>query len=111
MASDVHGDKFRQDHSPVNDIARSTCLPKGSAKEIRSLRHFSVDEVGFFEGPEKLLEVWFDLCPLDDMCDHTLPNGTGVVTTENGGGAESMGLRVFPRCVHCILVWSGFTYM
>lgn len=25
------------------------------------LRHFSASEVGFFEGPEKLLEVWFDL--------------------------------------------------
>lgn len=27
----------------------------------RQLRHFSASEVGFFEGPEKLLEVWFDL--------------------------------------------------
>lgn len=27
----------------------------------RKLKHFSASEVGFFEGPEKLLEVWFDL--------------------------------------------------
>lgn len=27
------------------------------------LKHFSADEVGFFEGPEKLLEIWFDLGP------------------------------------------------
>ena len=25
--------------------------------------HFSVDDAGFFEGPEKLLEVWFRLPP------------------------------------------------
>lgn len=28
----------------------------------RNLRRFSADEVGFFEGPEKLLEVWFEFC-------------------------------------------------
>jgi hypothetical protein len=27
----------------------------------RNLRRFSADDVGFFEGPEKLLEVWFQL--------------------------------------------------
>lgn len=27
----------------------------------RKLRHFSAKDVGFFEGPEKLLEIWFDL--------------------------------------------------
>ena len=25
------------------------------------LKHFSANEVGFFEGPEKLLEIWFDI--------------------------------------------------
>ena len=27
----------------------------------RNLRRFSADDVGFFEGPEKLLEIWFEL--------------------------------------------------
>lgn len=27
----------------------------------KQLKHFSASEVGFFEGPEKLLEIWFDL--------------------------------------------------
>ena len=27
----------------------------------RELKRFSSNEVGFFEGPEKLLEIWFDL--------------------------------------------------
>ena len=102
MASDVYGNNYRQEHS--GDVAGAICLTEGSAKEIRSLRRFSVDDVGFFEGPEKLLEVWFDLCPLDDtLCDQTLPNGTGGLTTGNGGGTKSVGLRVFSRCV-CVCV-------
>lgn len=42
------------------------------------LRHFSASEVGFFEGPEKLLEVWFDL-------GSAKPNG------------HATGLRIVPR--------------
>ena len=44
-------------------------------------RRFSVEEVGFFEGAEKLLEMWF-----------LLPG------TEE---ASSMGLRVIPKYVQC----------
>ena len=27
----------------------------------KNLKRFSAADVGFFEGPEKLLEIWFDL--------------------------------------------------
>ena len=39
------------------------------------LRRFSASEVGFFEGPEKLLEVWFDL----------------------GSSIQPTGLRIIPQ--------------
>ncbi len=49
----------------------------------QKLRRFSVKEVGFFEGPEKLLEVWFDLKDDTIRCaDHSEYN---------------KGLRIFPR--------------
>ena len=80
MASDVFGE-----HSPLH------CTTNGvSAAPRRRLRRFSVHEVGFFEGPEKLLEVWFDLCPLEDdeSCD--------LAPAPNGHDYEK-GLRTFSR--------------
>ena len=76
MASDVFGG-----YSTSNGVS---VTPK------KRLRKFSVHEVGFFEGPEKLLEVWFDLCPLEDdeSCDSA--------PTLNGHD-YSRGLRTFPR--------------
>ena len=56
---------------------------------------FSVTEVGFFEGPEKLLEVWFEL-----TCTS---RGRDEVTTSYDGEAmysrvdASEGLRIIPR--------------
>lgn len=59
--------------------------------EKRKLRKFSVHEVGFFEGPEKLLEVWFDLCPFED--DKSCDNGPPLLVAHN----HDKGLRIFPR--------------
>jgi hypothetical protein len=44
-------------------------------------RCLSVDEVGFFEGAEKLLEVWFLLSP---------------EPRQSLGDSSKMGLRVIP---------------
>ena len=60
----------------------------------RKLSTISVEDVGFFEGAEKLLEMWFCL-------------GTER-SREPGGGAgrqlleaeKGSGLRVIPRYVH-----------
>ncbi len=79
MASDVFG---------VVTENHTTELTNGVKNESRqNLRTFSVDEVGFFEGPEKLLEVWFDLCPLEDR---------SVISTDLDMYYEK-GLRVIPR--------------
>ena len=43
-------------------------------------RTFSVQDVGFFEGAEKLLEMWFDF-------------------PQHKNGA-ALGLRVIPKCVY-----------
>lgn len=56
---------------------------------------FSVNEVGFFEGPEKLLEVWFELTS----------RGPDEVTTTHDGETmysrmdASEGLRIIPRYI------------
>lgn len=51
------------------------------------IRRFSVDDVGFFEGTEKLLEMWFDLSTLEED--------------------STRGLRDIPKLVkrkwHCLL--------
>ena len=56
---------------------------------------FSMNEVGFFEGPEKLLEVWFEL---------TLRGPDEVPTAYDGETMNSRmganeGLRNIPRYV------------
>ena len=50
-----------------------------SPKTIRHLKQFSSNDVGFFEGTEKLLEIWFDF---------------GSAISE-----KCLGLRVIPRYV------------
>lgn len=81
MASDVFGGHTPQ-HSMTNGVS--------AAPRRQRLRRFSVHEVGFFEGPEKLLEVWFDLCPLED------DESCGLSPALNGHDYEK-GLRTFPR--------------
>ncbi|XP_064391641.1 S-adenosylmethionine decarboxylase proenzyme-like isoform X2 [Halichondria panicea] len=57
----------------------------------KKLPNFSVEEVGFFEGPEKLLEVWFDLYPLEE--DET----SCAETALNSHCDYDKGLRIIPR--------------
>lgn len=55
---------------------------------------FSVDDVGFFEGPEKLLEMWFHLPPLSPAeCIST-------TDLEPRSSNISSGLRIIPRYVY-----------
>ena len=52
-----------------------------TASAYLSAKTFSVEEVGFFEAAEKLLEIWFDIAPS---------------WTSRGG------LRTIPRCSRCL---------
>lgn len=55
---------------------------------------FSVDDVGFFEGPEKLLEIWFHLPP---------PSPAKYISTidcETRSSNISSGLRIIPQYVY-----------
>ena len=38
-----------------------TSMDDGAVVNHQAKRTFSIDDVGFFEGTEKLLEVWFSL--------------------------------------------------
>ena len=72
---------------------------KDGMKKI-NIRHFSVDDVGFFEGPEKLLEVWFNLgvaqLHVADT-DEKMHNGVN----------NASGLRIIPKYVCYILNCRG----
>lgn len=61
-----------------SDIDKVTFIMSDDVILRGQLRRFSASEVGFFEGPEKLLEVWFDL-------GSAKPNG------------HVTGLRMIPR--------------
>ncbi len=80
MTSDVFGGT--QNHGLSNGHGHT---------HAKKLQKFSVEEVGFFEGPEKLLEVWFDLYPLDE--DETSCTKTAL----NGHCDYNKGLRIIPR--------------
>lgn len=58
----------------------------------RKLSAISVEDVGFFEGAEKLLEVWFNLNP-------QVSRERGSKQMEEPGAKR--GLRIIPRYVSC----------
>lgn len=62
-------------------------------KKIVHTGHFSVNEVGFFEGPEKLLEIWFVLTPRGPAEVRSTSPG------ENSRNDPAEGLRIIPRYV------------
>ena len=67
-------------------------VPEASVDDKKT-NCLSVDDVGFFEGPEKLLEMWF----------HLFPQGTtnhGVSSVDS----NSSGLRIIPRYAYLELV-------
>ena len=77
-----------------------------------ALMHFSVNDAGFFEGPEKLLEVWFRLPP------QTTPEAQRSIhdeDTSHGFMDCAKGLRIIPRYSNaknapiCVLV-ANFYY-
>lgn len=81
-------------------------LPSGSEDDRKKvhIRRFSVDDVGFFEGPEKLLEVWF----------HLPPQAPTEVELTTQGDQEKMkyssrdvnaGLRIIPRYVCFCMIY------
>ena len=70
-------------------------LPKASVPDAKTqINCFSVDDVGFFEGPEKLLEMWFHLPPL--IPAEYIPS----IDRETRSSNISSGLRIIPRYVH-----------
>ena len=70
-------------------------LPKGNVPGTKAhISCFSVDDVGFFEGPEKLLEMWFHLPPLSPA-EHI-----STVDLETRSSNISSGLRIIPRYVY-----------
>ena len=66
-------------------------LPDASVDDKKvHVRGLSVNDVGFFEGPEKLLEMWFRLQPQSSTnCDST-----------NDLETSNSGLRIIPRYVY-----------
>ena len=74
----------------------------GGAPSYRSSggRRFSVKDVGFFEGPEKLLEVWFNLypqgkCLLEEQPLNEVKRDCNNDNKEND--KQLKGLRLIPR--------------
>ena len=60
-----------------------------------ALMHISVDDAGFFEGPEKLLEVWFRLPP--QSTPEARRNILDEDTSTHGFMDCAKGLRIIPR--------------
>ena len=70
-------------------------LPKANVPDAKArVNSFSVDDVGFFEGPEKLLEMWFHLPPLSPA--------EYISTTDLKTRSSTIhsGLRIIPRYVN-----------
>ena len=66
-----------------------------------SLPTFSVKDVGFFEGAEKLLEMWFEFPSAE------IGGASGL-----GGGPSGLGLREIQRYyvdlrIFFLQIWSG----
>lgn len=71
-------------------------LPKANLPGTKAhINYFSVDDVGFFEGPEKLLEMWFHLPPLSPAEYYI-----STVDLETRSSNISSGLRIIPRYVY-----------
>lgn len=72
-------------------------LPKANVPDAKAhVNCFSVDDVGFFEGPEKLLEMWFHLPPLSPA------EYISTIDLETRSSNIHSGLRIIPR-----YVWGG----
>lgn len=76
-------------------MAKQSCISVNGMKKSHA-RHFSVKDVGFFEGPEKLLEVWFQLPPHDSAHLNSTSDGKESHSTVE----VAAGLRKIPRCLY-----------
>ena len=68
-----------------------------NSETLQIAMHFSVDDTGFFEGPEKLLEVWFQLPP-QNVDDTEIR--CSIESIEHDSVGVVKGLRVIPRYDH-----------